>query len=150
MIFYLTIEKLLFYPNGLNFSILFPLNSIILPFNYYYNILIIPLKALLWQQILSHSMPCKKRAGYVLLHTLLFITILSKWHFYKQRLSLGLLLDFLSYTASKSACQRYLLYPSLYLCTLAPAPPIMASTSFLLAIVVSPGVVIASAPWAAP
>ena len=37
-----------------------------------------------------------------------------------------------------------------YLCTLAPAPPIMASTSFLLAIVVSPGVVMASAPWAAP
>ncbi len=37
-----------------------------------------------------------------------------------------------------------------YLCTLAPAPPIMASTSFLLAMVVSPGVVIASAPWAAP
>ncbi len=38
----------------------------------------------------------------------------------------------------------------LYLCTLAPAPPMIASTSFLLAIVVSPGVVIASAPCAAP
>ena len=33
-----------------------------------------------------------------------------------------------------------------YLCTRAPAPPMMASTSFLLAMVVSPGVVIASAP----
>ncbi len=37
-----------------------------------------------------------------------------------------------------------------YLCTLAPAPPMMASTSFLLAMVVSPGVVMARAPWAAP
>lgn len=37
-----------------------------------------------------------------------------------------------------------------YLCTLAPAPPISASTSFLEAIVVSPGVVMASAPCAAP
>ena len=33
-----------------------------------------------------------------------------------------------------------------YLCTLAPAPPMIASTSFLLAMVVSPGVVIANAP----
>ena len=33
-----------------------------------------------------------------------------------------------------------------YLCTRAPAPPMIASTSFLLAMVVSPGVVIASAP----
>ena len=39
---------------------------------------------------------------------------------------------------------------AVYLCTRAPVPPMMASTSFLLAIVVSPGVVIASAPWAAP
>lgn len=37
-----------------------------------------------------------------------------------------------------------------YLCTRAPAPPMMASTSFLLAMVVSPGVVMASAPCAAP
>ena len=37
-----------------------------------------------------------------------------------------------------------------YLCTLAPAPPMMASTSLREAMVVSPGVVMASAPWAAP
>ena len=37
-----------------------------------------------------------------------------------------------------------------YLCTLAPAPPMIASTSLRLAIVVSPGVVMASAPCAAP
>lgn len=33
-----------------------------------------------------------------------------------------------------------------YLCTRAPAPPMIPSTSFLLAMVVSPGVVIANAP----
>lgn len=38
----------------------------------------------------------------------------------------------------------------LYLCTLAPAPPMIRSTSFLEAMVVSPGVVIANAPCAAP
>ena len=37
-----------------------------------------------------------------------------------------------------------------YLLTLAPAPPMMASTSLTLAMEVSPGVVIASAPCAAP
>lgn len=37
-----------------------------------------------------------------------------------------------------------------YLCTRAPAPPIIASTSFFLAVDVSPGVVMASAPCAAP
>ena len=37
-----------------------------------------------------------------------------------------------------------------YLWTLAPAPPMIASTSLLVAMVVSPGVVIASAPCAAP
>lgn len=51
-----------------------------------------------------------------------------------------------------AACHGTVLYdiPQFYLWTLAPAPPMMASTSFLLAIVVSPGVVIASAPCAAP
>ena len=44
----------------------------------------------------------------------------------------------------------FIYIPLFYLWTRAPTPPIMASTSFLLAIVVSPGVVIASAPWAAP
>lgn len=39
-----------------------------------------------------------------------------------------------------------LVFLSFYLCTLAPAPPMIASTSFLFAMVVSPGVVIASAP----
>ena len=39
---------------------------------------------------------------------------------------------------------------SRYRLTRAPAPPMMASTSFTLAMLVSPGVVIASAPWAAP
>ena len=37
-----------------------------------------------------------------------------------------------------------------YLLTLAPAPPMMASTSLRDAMEVSPGVVMASAPWAAP
>ena len=44
----------------------------------------------------------------------------------------------------------YLCQINFYLFTLAPAPPIMASTSDTVAIVVSPGVVIASAPWAVP
>ena len=39
---------------------------------------------------------------------------------------------------------------SIYLLTLAEPPDIRASTSDFLAIEVSPGVVIASAPWAAP
>lgn len=48
-------------------------------------------------------------------------------------------------------CAKAILVQSLsYLCTLAPAPPMIASTSFRLAIVVSPGVVMARAPWAAP
>ena len=42
------------------------------------------------------------------------------------------------------------IFKIIYLCTRAPAPPMIASTSFLLAMVVSPGVVIASAPCAAP
>jgi hypothetical protein len=37
-----------------------------------------------------------------------------------------------------------------YRCTLAPPPFMSFSTSALLAMDVSPGVVIASAPWAAP
>ena len=37
-----------------------------------------------------------------------------------------------------------------YLCTRAPAPFITLSTSFKEAMVVSPGVVMAKAPWAAP
>ena len=37
-----------------------------------------------------------------------------------------------------------------YLFTRAPAPPMMASTSPTVAMLVSPGVVMASAPWAAP
>ena len=37
-----------------------------------------------------------------------------------------------------------------YLFTLAPSPPMTASTSSRLAMVVSPGVVMARAPWAAP
>lgn len=37
-----------------------------------------------------------------------------------------------------------------YLCTLAPAPFTMFSTSLRDAMEVSPGVVIASAPWATP
>ncbi len=50
----------------------------------------------------------------------------------------------------KSARLRFRGTAVSYRFTRAPAPPMMASTSDTEAMEVSPGVVIASAPWAAP
>lgn len=83
---------------------------------------------------------CNKENQKILLSTIAFLA--EEYLSAKKKLN-RILLNETSKT--RISCYCWFFFKN-YLCTLAPAPPMMDSTSFLLAIVVSPGVVIACAP----